>query len=507
MIAHATLAALFAIATVATRAGFRASISEDSIGVLIHNLYESTEVYINKIQGFTKGFVAKATSKKGFVYNNITFGVIINCRKAVVLTNLNEGYTNENNFVGGRIQQNSTTYPTLSRYGIIITSEDKKYNNNNNKFWKPSIELHSYAGVETIPVLVEYGNYNSFFEVRNEFNQLGTYGDVGMVVRNTSDRNHYIDGFSPLLKTTTASIIEEGINGGSTGERRTMSIFSNNDYSNILKIDDVRSLCCEYNANNTFINKGLFFFTSAGNESDTITGINLNQKAVNLNSTRGIGIKINTHSCKKFLAKVFLASDSPVLDGARFYVKCYDQNDVVVSDSSINLIKGISGLNFTFSPTTNCWSTGVNSLMVPFHVAENIKYIDFIIMGGTGLGGINLESFSISSYDTVTPVIKKYNNSILKAQVKPLLTTYQTGTFVLNSSQSVFGGWIFNGLTWLDILPPASLNTAGILKQCPSSCDIALDPSESYTQSEVKGILTELRDLKSKLRTAGLLET
>lgn len=53
----------------------------------------------------------------------------------------------------------------------------------------------------------------------------------------------------------------------------------------------------------------------------------------------------------------------------------------------------------------------------------------------------------------------------------------------------------------------ATTLVAGIVKQATASADTATAPSETYTQAEVQAILTELRDLKTKLRTAGILAT
>lgn len=51
----------------------------------------------------------------------------------------------------------------------------------------------------------------------------------------------------------------------------------------------------------------------------------------------------------------------------------------------------------------------------------------------------------------------------------------------------------------------ASTTVKGLVNQSMASEDSALAPSLEYSQSEVQGILSELRDLKSKLRTAGIL--
>ncbi|MCS4229244.1 hypothetical protein [Sphingobacterium sp. BIGb0165] len=51
----------------------------------------------------------------------------------------------------------------------------------------------------------------------------------------------------------------------------------------------------------------------------------------------------------------------------------------------------------------------------------------------------------------------------------------------------------WNGSIWIDG------------KQSAASPDTVVAPSNTYTPSEVQAILAELRDLKTKLRSAGIL--
>ncbi|WP_313532738.1 hypothetical protein [Sphingobacterium multivorum] len=53
----------------------------------------------------------------------------------------------------------------------------------------------------------------------------------------------------------------------------------------------------------------------------------------------------------------------------------------------------------------------------------------------------------------------------------------------------------------------ASTTNAGVVKKATISADVAAIPSAAYSQAEVESILMELRDLKNKLRVAGILAT
>lgn len=59
---------------------------------------------------------------------------------------------------------------------------------------------------------------------------------------------------------------------------------------------------------------------------------------------------------------------------------------------------------------------------------------------------------------------------------------------------------------WKSLLPDtASTTVKGIVNMAAASSNSATDVGASYSQTEVQAILTELRDLKTKLRTAGVL--
>jgi hypothetical protein len=77
-----------------------------------------------------------------------------------------------------------------------------------------------------------------------------------------------------------------------------------------------------------------------------------------------------------------------------------------------------------------------------------------------------------------------------------------------NKDKWYFRGYNSNGMPreFIDIQPQATSTVKGLVNQASSSLDSASSPSTSYSQAEMQAILNELRDLKTKLRSAGLLE-
>jgi hypothetical protein len=58
-----------------------------------------------------------------------------------------------------------------------------------------------------------------------------------------------------------------------------------------------------------------------------------------------------------------------------------------------------------------------------------------------------------------------------------------------------------------EVLNSATNEVRGLVNRCAVASDTAMLPGVAYTQSEVHGILIELRDLKNKMRAAGILES
>ncbi|QQD12280.1 hypothetical protein [Sphingobacterium sp. UDSM-2020] len=80
------------------------------------------------------------------------------------------------------------------------------------------------------------------------------------------------------------------------------------------------------------------------------------------------------------------------------------------------------------------------------------------------------------------------------------------GDYVLNY-ENQYVTLVANENVWfiLNANKMATLTESGSVRQASLSLDSATAPSQTYTQSEAQAMLIELRDLKTKLRTAGIL--
>lgn len=173
----------------------------NSIGILFYNL-SNCYIRINYADGFLVGVKTLPSGGNGFQYNDVFLGQLVNNQYGLVISNQTAGYTNQNRWYGGRCNVNNGVNPTISRYGVMITSDDGTSINNNNLFIGTNFELNFAnvsGGAEAIPILLVYAQENHFKEIRDEGNS--KTGNVGICFRvsNASSENTVEIGYSDYV--------------------------------------------------------------------------------------------------------------------------------------------------------------------------------------------------------------------------------------------------------------------------------------------------------------------
>jgi len=114
--------------------------SEAEIGIQVFNAY-ACELGFEHAEGFTIGAQAFGDAN-GFVYCRVSLGRFYNNRIGLDLRCGQGGWNNQNTFIGGTFQLQSTLHPGLDRSGIRFSRTATGYDNhNNNVFLNPSFEL------------------------------------------------------------------------------------------------------------------------------------------------------------------------------------------------------------------------------------------------------------------------------------------------------------------------------------------------------------------------------
>lgn len=446
-----------------------------NIGVEIWNLYESIDFNIQASKGFTTGikFIGKA---KGCVYNSFNIGVVTNSRYQIVLSNLDNGWTNENLFTINRLQNNSTTHITKSRFGIIIDSDDGKYNNNNNIFEKPSIELASKAGVECRAIKIKYGSNNRFENVRNEGNFNGSNGIKVYCVENSSTGNIINEGYG-LLNPITELVDEMGDNSPTIGVGIRSEIRNPSKKPLIYDSGFIPNSISQYNATQYRTSKYLkFAFNTNSNISNLTDGVTLSPDYLQLSGSRAIAVTFDTNRCKKFF--VHMSTFNNIF--GRFNIRCYDINGDLLDNSVKNHVKSSQDSTYAyFDNQFKSWRTGANGESTYFQVSDEVFKIDLIISGA-----IQLTRFKVFGVDILTTPINCISETLI-ANIKPTITVSDNTIYYCNNSSLNMVGWIYLNNVWNDIPKLIKSN--------------AVANVSSVDATDLASALTLVNELKAKL--------
>ncbi|MDF2859290.1 MAG: hypothetical protein K0Q87_5141, partial [Neobacillus sp.] len=136
---------------------------------------------------------------------------------------------------------------------------------------------------------------------------------------------------------------------------------------------------------------------------------------------------------------------------------------------------------------------------------EDTNFINF--SGGTsgGLDGIVNVSIIGGTYLNNFIRISSLNNTITNAKINFAMLSVNTLPSLIGNLISIRTQFSSFKSDWSN-LPYATVDLKGLVNKSSASVDFSSSPSSIYKQSEILSILNELRDLKIKLRAAGILE-
>jgi hypothetical protein len=147
-----------------------------------------------------------------------------------------------------------------------------------------------------------------------------------------------------------------------------------------------------------------------------------------------------------------------------------------------------------------------NIAIVSSNIVNFTDNLDVVLLDAT-LGNRTI-TLPFSNKDGRSILVKKIDSSSNTIVITPSAEhTIDGATSVTLTVEGELLELIFKENRWYTIAKTTIANTStlGLVKQGTASLDSATAPSPTYTQSEAQAILTELRDLKTKLRSAGIL--
>ena len=437
------------------------------VGVEVINMQSTIQFDLIQSIGFNTGCLFIGDGQ-GFVYNTIKLGQLGNNKTDIVLTNRNNGWINENLYIGGRFHRTTSTNPNSDKYGVVITSEDDIYtNNNNNNFIKPSFEYNYSGNGETIPIVIKHGVQNKFDEIRAET------GQTPYLIRteNKSTDNVVNIGYSGFGDNSYKRLVQD-IGEFPTTEINTRKgeikkfkgryqIFNSGFLPKILFSKDNTHV---YAPNEMFISVS----SGANNSKNSASGITVLTDYVDISTTRGVGVKVDTSKNKRFIIGKNIKTNG--LPG-RIYIRCYNDSGTILTNDKVYVRGEATLIPVYFNIFGGVYRMGSDSdsnMYINLH--EDVKYIDVIIGGGTSK--CELVSFFIEALDFNCSIINTYNKIGWYSTERPTTTTYEAGTFVINSTNSKIFGWRYNGVGWIDIIE-FSQTTSISNASSPNATDLA----------------------------------
>lgn len=489
---------------------------DNYIGVLLKNFY-SCEIFIVQASFFTRNVICLGDGS-GFVYNNVFITDIGHGKIGLLLYSKNAGWCNENNWFGGRFQSASQINRGKSRYGIVLKSEDE-YRQNNNVFYKPSLELNDSAARdivrdpetnqiisignpdgEAVPILIENGRHNEFISIRDE-------GNTYTVKTDNDSHNNYVQaGFSSVFARYDNRVKD-------VGEYPSTIFTTNIQKANqtlgwpILSIPNILEYVKKYSPTNVHCLSPLRLQNSESlNPTYSVSGVSVQNGYVEIDSNSGLGFRINTSLRKRFNVAI---SYTDINYSGRIVLIPRDENNniIPIEDANTTTIIKISGRYEKFLSSKFgggiALGTGISAtrdlgnVMQFFAVSEEVKTVDVFFVNYQG--NARLKGFQLYSLDGFCDIIP-YSDFDNKIAISPPDDITYNGDFVLSVSTNQLG-WKLSGGSWREVGGAASPALRGEVLQVASSADTATQAAGATpTKAEFDALLAELRDLKTKMR-------
>lgn len=441
---------------------------EDDIGVQLINC-NTTKINVEKVEGFTVG-VETLGSGTGFAYCQLYLGKFFNNKIDLNLTNETfeekMGWCNENSFFAGRCSNFNGVNEGKARYAVRITTKnkDKPFNyNNNNVFYKPSFEINQNAAgqAEALPILIEAGRYNRFYDIRDEGNS-----DYLARIENDSFYNYFSIGYADRnkkiadLNVILTNKIEQSRELFEKGTRLIYSSGYMMEKSNI------------YNNDNDSIFIPDVGIGAKGNDQVYMSRPDVKSYGdfVEILDS-GLGVFLETYQIKTFTIN-YTTQES---HHGRLYIVCFDSGGNIITGE--NLIKQHSIRQQTLQSNNFGGSVRINlddDFFKTITVSDEVKKIRILFSGLENVP-IRLKSFSISVVglgDTAvtTGLEGRLQPGQSYALNQPPNGVYEVGKTIYNVSVGTNGaplGWISRGASRI-MFPLAQVSPVSSISSPPT---------------------------------------
>ncbi|MET6998175.1 hypothetical protein [Chitinophaga defluvii] len=439
-------------------------------GIQFINAYRC-DIDVVNIYGFTIGLECAGLAK-GFSYSKITgididsnkIGINIVSDQASMVNNLDikafqgiqdqalpTAFVTECAFYINRIGCGGNLFTDQSRYGVCITGQD--YSSDNLNFYKTCFELQSPQNeqVEAIPVVIEGGRYNAFYDARHEGNS-----KVFIRCLSAAFGNEVYLGFCAYPYTRLSELIDD------QSDNATNKISTRTSKIKLSEIGQGRTIF----ASGNLANKAVWYDATALNIAGlhVMHGGGLRDKKINPNTSLGINpaigadyvqvpagnalcVYLDTTFQKRFILTANVEAGYP----HEVCLKFYDLNgEIRTGNTYLDYMQGV----------TMRWAPGYYGGVYReyyadrptdfyFTVNEAIQKVEIIIAGRDDSQPIK-HQFRIHSFDILNidgygsnGIWNEFSSDNNFATQIPVAGSYKRGQLLLNDTAgSDTFGWI-----------------------------------------------------------------
>jgi hypothetical protein len=330
--------------------------NEAEVGIQIINL-DAGHVEIVEVSGFTIGVQTLGAGSYGVEDSTFTLGRLIDCRYGLDIRTLSAtSWNNANRYIGGHFANQSTTHPTLSRFGVRLSAASGAYVlHNAHSFFGPAFELQRQGTpvgtVDAIPFLVEVDgrglravgvrmeqcspfvarHTGTFSDALYEVSYVGTYGFTGCAVDYGSSAARAGGAVVPLHQAI-----------GAVATPRLVG-----------EVDNVRAALFRWSATELGCDKLAVLSGNPAGPPSTLNGfcfpglssLTANAEDVTLPTSRALGFVVDCSRCKEF----FLAAEGSEL---RLIVMQFDASENVLDGTKR---VRLSGMDIAFLGSPSFW--------------------------------------------------------------------------------------------------------------------------------------------------------
>lgn len=402
--------------------------SPSHVGIRLVN-FNTCDVTIRESIGFTRGVYCLAYDQI-FGYNVFKLCLMQDNAEGLRLASrgTGSGAANENKFFGGKFSQSGAN-PTVDRIGVVITSEDGSYvDNNSNTFYGPSFEL-SFAGTNVGTAIdIVHGVENQFRDFRIE-----SVDSPHVITRNASRDNVFTTSFGAITVDDQGSApSSQGLHSQSLKKLGIRQSWTSPHLS--------KSGTNYDGAGGAVMFPGCDNWATSGAVAIAFTGWTLaNYNYAETTSGRGVGKSFETLNCKRLV----LTRDCEVGFGGRVVVKAYNAAGTLLTGSSPNYVTGDSGAGLSSSANYGgCYETGSDSTAsVYLALREEVASVDVIVTSGNSQ--LKIKSFTVVAVtdpkNGVDCSLTPFNRSAL-----PQSTVNRYGTAIPTTGTYVAGDVIYH---------------------------------------------------------------